>query len=867
MRSDRASKPARTRLALPRRLATGLVISALWADTANAADEIVAPVLTHEVAPTWPEARGEVHDVIVPVTLEITPDGAVSSVQVEASVGAEYDTAAVRAAREWRFSPAMRNGVPVAARIRAVVRFRAVAPEPVEEPSPHLLESRRSAASTAEPAPSPPSVALPRATPTPTAEQPPTPAQVTVVGRASAPSRGGSDYRVHVGALSYVPRANATELLRLAPGVFLSNEGGEGHAQRIYLRGFDAREGQDVELSVGGVPINDSGNPHGNGVAEAGFIIPEVVHELRVLEGPFDPRQGNYAVAGSADYELGLDRRGYTAKYTRGSFGAERALLLWGPSGESIHTFGAAELYRTDGFGQNRDARRASALGQYEGRLGDHGTWRLSGGAYATDYHGAGLLREDDVAAGRKGFFDTVDTRQGGASSRFQVAGDVESRAGGSVLHQQVFVVERASRLRENFTGFLLDPQEAIQEPHAQRGDLLDTSMQATTFGGRGWARSDTRLFGLTQSFELGYFARMDRVSSMRQRIAAASEIPYKTESDLDSSLGDIGLYADASLRATPWLALRGGVRGDLFAFDVLDNCAAQDVSRPSPANPPGDRSCLDQQRFGIHREPNQRSNTASTKAMPRATLIVGPISHLSLSLAYGLGVRSMDPNYVSQDVKTPFASIQSMEGGVTYAHTIGSTAIEAKSVFFSTHVDKDHIFSETEGRSVIGGGTTRTGWSGSARVTGDAFDESANVTLVRSSLDDTHLLVPYAPDVVVRSDTAVFGDLPIHVAGHALRGALGAGAGFVGRRALPYGQRSDTIFTIDASGSVAYRALELELAVTNLLDNRYRIAEYNYVSDFNSAAAPTLVPARHFAAGAPRMVFLSLALHWGGGE
>jgi iron complex outermembrane receptor protein len=880
MRHDRIQTPARPSFSRLRRLTTTLAIALVSTVTprARAADEIVAPVLTHEVAPTWPEARGEVHDVVVPVTLEITPDGAVSSVQVEASVGAEYDAAAVRAAREWRFSPATRNGAPVASRIRAVVRFRAVAPEPVEEPSPHVLESRRSAAESAAapnapkapsiaPSPTAPSAALPRATPTETAAPPPEAALVTVVGRASASSRGGSDYRVHVGALSYVPRANATELLRLAPGVFLSNEGGEGHAQRIYLRGFDAREGQDVELTVGGVPINDSGNPHGNGVAEAGFIIPEVVHELRVLEGPFDPRQGNYAVAGSADYELGLDRRGYTAKYTRGTYGTERALLLWGPPGESIHTFGAAELYRTDGFGQNRDARRASALGQYEGRLGERGTWRFSGGAYAADYHTAGLLREDDVAAGRKGFFDTYDTRQGGASSRFQAAGDVESRAGDSVLHQQVFVIERTSRIRENFTGFLLDTQEAIQEPHEQRGDLLDTSMQATTFGGRGWARSDVRLLGQTQSFELGYFARMDRVSAMRQRLSAASDVPYKTESNFDSSLGDIGLYADASLRATPWLAVRGGVRGDLFAYDVLDNCAAKDVSRPSAADSPVDQSCLDQQRFGVHREPDQRATTASTRAMPRATLILGPVSHFSLSLAYGLGVRSIDPNYVTQDVKTPFASIRSTEGGVTYAHTIGSTALEAKSVFFSTHVDKDHIFSETEGRSVIGGGTTRTGWSGSARVTGNSFDESANVTLVRSSFDDTHLLVPYAPDVVVRSDTAVFGDLPVRVAGHGIRGALGLGGGYVGRRALPYGQRSDTIFTLDTSGSLAYRALELELSVTNLLDNRYRIAEYNYVSDFNSAPAPTLVPARHFAAGAPRMIFLSLALHWGGGQ
>jgi hypothetical protein len=674
-----------------------------------------------------------------------------------------------------------------------------------------------------------------------------------------------------VGALARVPRDSATHLLRLAPGVFLSNDGGEGHAERIFLRGFDAREGQDLELTVGGVPLNDSGNPHGNGVAEAGFIIPEVVHELRVLEGPYDPRQGNFAVAGSADYELGLDRRGYTAKYGHGSFGSDRLLLTWGPPGESIHTFGAASLKQTDGFGQNRDARSASVLGQYEGAVGKSGSYRLALAGYGTEYHSAGLLREDDVASGQKGFYDTYDPRQGGSSTRFHAMADVDSKLGDSVFYQQMYAISRTSRLRQNFTGFLLDSQEAIEPLHVQRGDLLDTSMDATTLGGRGFARYETRVADLAQAMELGYAARFDRVGSMRQRIGAVTDAPYKTESALDSSLVDLGLYADAVLRATRWFAVRGGLRADFFSYDVLDKCAVNSVSRPSGNAPPLDPSCLSQTRFGEYREPNQRSTTASTKAMPRVTVLLGPVQHFLFSMSYGQGIRSIDPNYITQDVATPFASIESMEAGVTYGRTIDTTSLEAKSVFFTTHVDKDHVFSETEGRSVIGGGTRRTGWAGSARVTGDIFDQSANVTLVRSVLDDTGLLVPYAPDVVVRSDSTLFGDLPIEIGGRALKGTLSAGVGFVGNRALPYGQQSHTIFTVDGAASLAYRGIELELSALNLLDSQYRIAEYNYVSYFPPSGVPigppTLVPARHFAAGAPRTIFVSLSLNWGGAE
>ena len=50
-----------------------------------------------------------------------------------------------------------------------------------------------------------------------------------------------------------------------------------------------------------------------------------------------------------------------------------------------------------------------------------------------------------------------------------------------------------------------------------------------------------------------------------------------------------------------------------------------------------------------------------------------------------------------------------------------------------------------------------------------------------------------------------------------------------------------------------------------NLLDLRYRLAEFNYASDFRSAPAATLVPARHFAAGAPLGVFVSIGATVGG--
>ena len=843
-----------------------LLPSSSWGQTPGGPTPTVVPptVLTHVEAVYPPAALAEQRHADVVLTVTVDADGHVSAVEVASSGGDDLDQAAIVAVRQWTFVPAKRNGTPASSRIRIPFHFAPPAAPP------ELVEQKP-----AEEHELPAQPAVPGAASGEAGHAAPgqSPTEVTVQGRPAPPSRGASDFNLRVGELARVPRGNAAEMLKLAPGILLTNEGGEGHAEQVFLRGFDAREGQDIEFSVGGVPINEAGNLHGNGYADTHFIIPETVESLRVVEGPFDPRQGNFAVAGSANYELGLEKRGLSAKYMRGSFATERLLLLYGPKEASHRTFGAAEIYKTDGFGQNRDAERGTASGQYEGRLGDQGSYRITGMAYGTNYHSAGVIRDDDYRSGRIAFYDSYDmsafareqTRQGGDSTRFSLAGDLHTKVGEVHVGQQIFVISSGMRTRKNFTGFLLDVQKPVQRIHEQRGDMLDLDQQALTFGARGFGKLPGIVFGQRQELEFGYFARGDNVTASQQRLQASDGVPYATETNLASKLGDIGLYIDGNLRLTSWLGLRGGVRSDLFMFNVNNLCAVQEVSRPSRTNPPGDASCLAQQQFGLHRETNQRSSTASTAVLPRASLIFGPFDGFTFNASYGEGVRSIDPSYITQDIDTPFASVRAYEGGASYAGQMKNVAVVARSIFFQTHVDRDLIFSETAGRNVLGMGTTRTGWVGATRITGSWFDQAANLTLVKSTYDDTHLLVAYSPDVVLRSDTATFSDLPFTIGDSKTRGALSAGLTYVGRRPLPLGERSQVIFTIDASATLGWRNFELGLVVTNLLDRRYRLGEYNFVSDFRSEPQPTLVPVRHFTAGAPRAIFATFSVSFGG--
>lgn len=826
----------------------------LCAFAASAQDDVVPPRVLTRVDATVPvNAAPPEHDHVL-LEFIVGTDGKAADVHVIESAGAAWDQATVDALKQWVFAPATHEGVPTPSRTRLSFNMPAM---PVESPD---------AGDAA--APPPPATEPGITADDADAGHPAHEMNTTVTGRTQPRSRGAADFNIEVGQLSAVPRKSASELLKLAPGILLTNEGGEGHPDRIFLRGFDAREGQDLELTVDGVPINDSGNLHGNGFADLGFIIPELVSNLRVLEGPLDPRQGNYAVAGSADYQLGLNERGIIIKGGYGSFNSARLLALWGPHGQSSRTFGGVQLFTTDGFGQNRSAKNFKVMGQYEGTLNADTSFRVGAFAYGTTYKSAGVLRDDDVANGTVRFYDTYDNRQGGDSLRAQVHFDLHGHSGNFTHDQTVYFLYHSTRILENFTGFLNDPQLAQQSPHEQRGDLLDRDTTNFTVGAKGSARWHTMLFGRRQELEVGYSARFDAVDGVQTRILAASNTPYLRDYDLDSKLFDGGLYADLNLSPVWWLTLRGGLRGEFLTYNVLNRCAVQTVRRPSASNPPGDASCLDQRDLGLYRDPTERNSTSGAALMPRGTLLVGPFEGVTFSGAVGTGIRSIDPQFIAQNLATPFARIFSWEGGAAFARRFGAFDTSLRATVFGTRVDKDLVFNAQEGRGVIGGATTRLGALAAGRVRHSWFDVSGNVTWVRSTYDDTKLLVPYVPDFVARLDAAVFHDLPWLILESPLKARAGFGLTYVGRRALPYGQRSDVIFVMDASAELSWKVLSLGFSVTNLAGAKYKQVQLNYASDFHTTGAlPSLVPAHMFAAGAPRAFMVTLGLHFGGEE
>ncbi|HJL34004.1 MAG TPA: hypothetical protein RMI62_33240, partial [Polyangiaceae bacterium LLY-WYZ-15_(1-7)] len=114
---------------------------------------------------------------------------------------------------------------------------------------------------------------------------------------------------------------------------------------------------------------------------------------------------------------------------------------------------------------------------------------------------------------------------------------------------------------------------------------------------------------------------------------------------------------------------------------------------------------------------------------------------------------------------------------------------------------------------------------------------------------------------MVGRVDAAFRRALPLRRGALLVGAALGAGV--IGRRPLPLGEEAAPYGTVDVSARVGWRFVELRFAVRNLLDAQTRPVELHYESRLDpDDPFGSLRAARHFAAGPPRELFLTLALH-----
>jgi TonB family protein len=806
-----------------------------------AAGPALAQVVAAEpLAPVQPAFPAGAPAIEVQVVLQVVVDvdgnveSAVAVARAPRDAPPSFDEEAAKAVRAARFRPSVRDGRPIRSRVETVVVFHR-APSPPSPPlaAPAPVEARATAEGDA-------GVQV-----------------VEVHGAGWSSPRGLGDVRVDREQIEASPRQQTSEMLSAAPGFFVDHEDGEGIGNDVFLRGFDLDHGSGIEMRLGSIPINIPTHIQGQGYADANFILPEVVRSIRVLQGPYDPRQGDAAIVGTAEFDLGVPERGYQLRTTYGSFGNARVAGVVAPPDADEDTFAAFALRSTDGFGDNRAAQSASTNAQVVLDLGPRDRLRLLATGYGARALLAGVVRQDDVDAGRVGYYASYPTGAGFfAGGQSLQSGRVILGAGlehvapsGARLEVTPWLMWTDYRARQNFTGALETSQ--IDPALSGRGDLFELTNRETAAGLTARVRSAPARFASfgEAALEPGVFVRVGRTDQTRSLLDPNAQLAVwdrRVDAGLDTL--DTGAYVDVDLRLFKRLRLSGGPRADLLLVSIDDRLAN--------LVPPGQTPAV----LGGHAV----RAVEGIAAGPRVTASYELTREITPSLSYGEGFRSLDAGNL-QEGAAPYSKIRSAEAGFSARTRDGRYTTTL--ALFETWVGNELVFEAAAGGLQTENASVRRGVVGSMTARPRDWLLVSSALSVVDATFDTLVVgvghhVPSVPPILFRLDAAC--RVPLgRIAGTPLTGRLGVGYTFLSGRRLTDAIVGPASHVLNARAAARWGRLELAVDAYNLLALQYADDAQHYVSNWSTRPGQQPAsPAIHLTAAPPLTVLGTATLH-----
>ena len=370
------------------------------------------------------------------------------------------------------------------------------------------------------------------------------------------------------------PVRNTQELLRLVPGLFIAQHAGGGKAEQIFLRGFDCDHGTDVQVSVDGMPVNMVSHAHGQGYADAHFIIPETINNIDFGAGPYYTQQGNLNTAGYVSFGTYTNLPTSRVQIEAGNFDTYRGLAmvdLIKKNKDKQSAWIASEFNYTNGPTENKQFfKRFNIFGKYNRAISNHTQLTASISSFSSKWDASGQIPERAVEIGIINRFGSIDPTEGGNTERhnanFLLA---HTFANGTKWENQAYYSRYKFNLYSNFTFFLNDTIS---------GDGINQAEQRNVFGYQSKINQQNNLGGFLLQSTYGVGFRHDAT----QNSQLANVIKRKFVGNI--KLGDITetngfAYAQQQLSRGKWL-IDAGVRADYFHFNYVDKLNA--LQQPS---------------------------------------------------------------------------------------------------------------------------------------------------------------------------------------------------------------------------------------------------------------------------------------------
>ncbi len=606
------------------------------------------------------------------------------------------------------------------------------------------------------------------------------------------------------------PRASSQELLRLAPGLVISQHAGGGKAEQIFLRGFDADHGTDVAVSVDGIPVNLVSHGHGQGYADLHFVIPEIVNRVDVRKGPYDTQDGDLAVAGSVNLVTRERIDAASVALRGGSFNTLGLTTLLPLGGDASRAGGylAGSVAATDGpFDAPQDFRRWNGYAKFTApfssvRLG----LTLSG--LSSRWDASGQIPDRSVRSGAISRFGAIDSTEGGRTSRYDLSATATGRSWGA----RAFATRYDFRLFSNFTFFLDD---------SINGDGIEQIDDRVIAGASVWGERTAPLLGLTGSWRGTLGGRWDDASV--GLFAARDRNRLATKNDDRVRIQNVYAALDRSFILGSRTRATLGVRADGFRFEVNDRTGA---------------TTFDPVWHG--------------RLSPKASLAVELTPALTLFANAGAGFHSNDARAVVRGSSTDESLPRALgyELGARQTWDGGTLALSA----WGLDLTSELVWSGDGGTTEPSGRSRRVGvdLEGRVRLLPWLWAD-ADVNLSRGRLRDEPRdadRIPLAPTL-----TSAGGLSTTEI------GGLGAGLRWrhIAERAATQDNsvRARGYMLVETFSTIRVRSSTIRLAVDNVFNVRWNEAQFATTSRLRGESMP--VTELHYTPGAPRTFTLGI--------
>jgi hypothetical protein len=549
-----------------------------------------------------------------------------------------------------------------------------------------------------------------------------------VVVEADKPLSAASSQVIRARDFALRPHSTTQEILNNVPGLMVVQHQGGGKAVQYLIRGFDADHGTDFALFTDGIPVNMVTHGHGQGYADINYLIPETVDDLQLFKGPYFVELGDFSLAGALKITTKDEFKQNFFLAEGGSFDTQRYVLGGSVPLTWAKTLLSAEVYNSNGpFENPQNYWRYNVFGKVTMAPTADQKLQFLGSVYDGDWDGSGQLPTRVVgnSVGQIDRFGSLDPSEGGKTDRENLSLLYSYKpSADETWSAQVWGSRYHLRLWSNFTFFQnsglrfytnpgsnqvidrcagqgvncpLDPPGGIAVNQFIPGDGIEQDDTRLLFGGyiqynRFWTLNDTPWLGdLPMQTELAIQTRRDDIDVALKRQVRRN--PFFTVTSVGVGEQSVSGWWGQQIFFNEWSRLEGGVRGDVYFFDVsnrLPNSQAIDPNFSCLPNAQG--ICAG---TGVTTNDDGavliRGNAFTGLPSPKINLVLGPWDNTEYYGNFGYGFHSNDARGVILSGVDGLAQGYGTEGGV---RTRQFDRLDAAAALWYVHVDSELVFS-----------------------------------------------------------------------------------------------------------------------------------------------------------------------------